>query len=334
VIERSGQIILRQSVQMARLLDDLLDVARISTGRFELKFQTSTIEALIATAVETARPRVDAGQHRLIIDVRDAQAMLRVDVVRIAQVIANILDNAAKYMEPPGEMRLEAGLNGDDFVLSVTDQGIGIKSGSLSRVFDMFAQENAPERASGGLGIGLALAKGVVDLHGGHIEAESAGLGQGAKFTLTLPATRATDSEELEDHSGQPSAQAITVLIADDNVDAAESMALLLRLQNYDVHTAASGKEALELGAALRPDVVILDIGMPKLSGYEVAAQIRQADWGLPTLLIASTGWGQSEDRARSLEAGFDHHLTKPIDLDRLAKILADVKKASQPASA
>jgi len=322
-LKKSTAIIQRQSAQMARLLDDLLDVARISTAKFELKRQPITLEALVATAIETARPNIDARQHHLHVTLTHADRSLNIDSVRMAQVIANLLNNAAKYTDPAGRISLEARVEGDDLICVVSDSGIGIDPAAQARIFDMFGQEtSAHERADGGLGIGLALVKGIVELHGGSVQVASEGSGRGSQFSVRLPGVASPAVGSIRARSDVRAAS-VSIVIADDNVDIAESLRILLETQEHRVYTAKSGLEALQLTELHAPDVVMLDIGMPGLSGYEVASTIRQAPWGQRLVLVAATGWGQESDRQTALAAGFDYHLTKPIDLDQLNRILA-----------
>jgi CheY-like chemotaxis protein len=252
---------------------------------------------------------------------------LQADRVRIAQVLSNLLSNAAKYTDPGGRIQLVAEEHGDQLRLHVRDNGIGLTRESLEEVFGMFSQvASAAERAQGGLGIGLALSRGLVQLHGGSLEAHSDGPGRGSEFTVTLPlparvaepAAPAGDSVAPRERS-----RAKRILIADDNADALMTMTLLLELEGHEVHGAADGEQALAQAEALRPDAVILDIGMPRLSGHEVASRIRAADWGRDMLLIALTGWGQAHDQERARVAGFDRHCTKPVDLGELLGLLA-----------
>jgi CheY-like chemotaxis protein len=255
----------------------------------------------------------------------DPDLRLNGDPVRLSQVLTNLLTNAAKYSGPRGTIRLEARLEGDECVLSVSDDGIGITAKALQRVFTAFSQEQpALDRADGGLGVGLALVKGLVELHGGSIAACSAGLGLGSEFIVRLPEAEAVAAAR-GDGPDRRACEAVTprrVLIADDNVDAAESLALLLRFSGHCVVVAHDGLAALRLAARERPDVVVLDIGMPGMNGYEVARSLRREDWGRALRLIAVTGWGQDEDKRRAAAAGFDTHLTKPFEPEHLEALV------------
>ncbi|HET9395905.1 MAG TPA: ATP-binding protein, partial [Nitrospiraceae bacterium] len=322
------EVIERQVRHMSVLLEDLLDVSRITRGTLELRRQPTELSVLVESAVETARPLIDSKRHKLTVGLPPASVRLNVDPVRTSQVIANLLNNAAKYTDAGGLIRLTALVRGNDFVLTVTDNGIGLPKQELETIFQMFSQvQSARERAEGGLGIGLALTKGLVELHGGTITAESAGLGSGSSFRVEIPNARAAVSAHAA--AGATSSVPVLcrrILLADDNVDAGDSLAMLLRSSGHEVKVVRDGDEALKLFGAFDPDVVLLDLGMPKLSGYDVAKRLRVTNPGV--LLIAITGWGQSSDRAKSAEAGFDHHLTKPVDYGELANaLLPDAKR-------
>jgi signal transduction histidine kinase/ActR/RegA family two-component response regulator len=316
------EVIERQVRHMSVLLEDLLDVSRITRGTLELRRQPTELPVLVESAVETARPLLDSKRHKLTVSLPPAPVVLNVDPVRTSQVIANLLNNAAKYTDAGGLIRVTALVRGSDFVLTVTDNGIGIPKQDVETIFQMFSQvQAARERAEGGLGIGLALTKGLVELHGGTITAESAGAGTGSSFRIEIPNARVAPSSQ-RDAAAIASSPVLCrrILIADDNVDAGESLAMLLRSDGHEAKVVHDGQAALDVFAAFDPDVVLLDLGMPRLSGYEVAGRLRANDPAL--LLIAITGWGQSGDRAKSAEAGFDHHLTKPVEYRELAKML------------
>ena len=331
-------VIARQVQRMALLLDDLLDVSRITRGRLQLKKDYVDLATLVGSAVETARPLIDSKRHVLQLLLPEEPIELMVDPLRLSQALANLLTNAAKYSDPGGHITVTAALGADELTISVQDDGIGLSAASIAEVFEMFSQVDSPiDRSEGGLGIGLALVKGLVALHGGTVEAQSAGIGQGSLFTIRLPA-------EVVHHGARSDAQLASrpdaartqcsVLIADDNRDAADSLALLLQMSGYELHVCHGGREALALARRERPDALVLDIGMPGMSGYELARQIRAEDWGRDALLIAVTGWGQQEDRERSRAAGFDHHLTKPVDPDALRALLeAFARQREQRAS-
>jgi len=340
----SLEVIERQVGHMALLLDDLLDVSRITRGALALRRGTQELGAVLDAAVETARPLVDARRHALEIVAPSAPIELEVDPLRVSQVVANLLTNAAKYTDPQGHIRLTAALDGDDVVIEVSDNGIGIAADSLPAVFDMFTQLRTGGDRAGGLGIGLALTKGLVELHGGSLSARSDGPGRGSVFTVRLPrgagagagagagtaAGTAPRTRRLEEPA-QPPAPAPAepaasngrrVLIADDNRDAAESLAALLELEGHRVALAFDGDEALRLFERFRPTVCLLDIGMPRRTGNDVARAIRERPDGGAAMLVAITGWGQETDRHQALVAGFDHHLTKPVDPTQLLRII------------
>jgi signal transduction histidine kinase len=321
----SHDVIIRQVQTMSRLLDDLLDIARVSHGAFEVRKEAADLASVVAAAVETARPVMNAKDHRLTIDLPREPLKFAADPMRIAQVLSNLLTNAAKYTDPKGDIRLSAARSGDRLVLKVTDNGIGISAAAMPEIFVMFSQVHAAEqRSNGGLGIGLALAKRVMELHDGTIEASSPGLGRGSEFTIRLPI--GTLPRQSAPAVQQPAAPVTPVprrvLIADDNRDVVEGLAILLRMDGHEVAAAHDGQEALASFAQFRPDVAVLDIGMPSLNGYEVARKVREISPDLDVTLIAVTGWGQQRDKVRAKEAGFDHHFTKPLDPDLLRALL------------
>jgi PAS domain S-box-containing protein len=334
---RSVSILSRQVAQMASLLDDLLDISKISRGTLTLRIREIDVREVLQSAVETAQPLIDARQHLLSIDWPPAQAMLVGDPVRLTQVLANLLTNAAKYTEPGGHITIGARSEGGQCVIYVRDNGEGLEPQMMSRVFDLYTQA-APhkEQSQGGLGIGLAMAKGLIDLHGGRIEARSAGKNLGSEFTVSLPLAKAS-TEAIEETcfiaNGDVEAHtARRILIADDNRDGAESLALLLQLSGHKVYVAHNGVESLEMASRLRPEIAVLDIGMPGLNGYEVARRIRSEDWSTHILLIAVTGWGQADDKRDALAAGFNHHLTKPVDPEALERLFTTAPAASRRA--
>ncbi|MFA9439954.1 ATP-binding protein [Uliginosibacterium sp. sgz301328] len=332
----SQDVIERQVEHMALLLDDLLDVSRISQGRLELRKSQVRLADVIDAALETSRPIIEGKRHTLTIDMADHDISLQADPLRLAQVLSNLLANAAKYTDAGGRIWLSVGADATHVIISVLDNGVGLEPESLPLIFEMFSQvSSVMDRSEGGLGIGLALTKGLVDLHGGTIEVMSTGLGKGAEFVVRLPLP--------EVRSAPPTAAApaprteaapCKVLLADDNIDALESLALLLSLDGHDVLCARDGEEAVALAARERPDVAIFDIGMPCLNGYDAARRIRDQDWGKSMMLIALTGWGSSEDQRRATEAGFDHHCTKPIDPARLNPWLIEAVARRGPALA
>jgi signal transduction histidine kinase len=324
-VDWARRVIQRQVGHMAKLLDDLLDVARITRGRLEIRKQVVRLDSVIETAVEVARPLLDARRQHLRIELQQPAPSLEADPLRLAQVISNLLTNAAKYSDAETEIVLSARTSGAVLELKVRDNGIGIAAEALPSIFQMFAQiEGTAARSEGGLGIGLSLVKGLVELHGGTITARSDGPGKGSEFTVTLPCIPADDAGADTTPAAHLPAdgRGRRILVVDDNRDAADSLAMLLGLDGYEVSTAYTGRAALAKAASFRPQACILDLGLPDLSGYEVARHIRQIP-GLESLrLIALTGWGQDEHRQRALDAGFDHHLTKPVDPAQLGRLL------------
>jgi PAS domain S-box-containing protein len=321
----SHEVITRQVQHMSLLLDDLLDVSRITRGTLELRKKRTELASIIDAAVETARPVIDSKRHQLEITIPPERIHFEADPLRIAQVLSNLLTNAAKYTDPEGTIRLTARRDADTIEISVSDTGIGLSADSLPDVFRMFSQvKSHHDRSDGGLGIGLALAKGLVTLHGGQIEARSKGLGHGSEFTVRLPIGAAVETAFDAPPPGLTSTSAAgrRVLVADDNRDAAESLAMLLRMDGHEVNVATDGTEAVQLFARMQPDFAILDIGMPGLNGYEVARRMRKDSKGRPLRIIAVTGWGQQTDKALAFAAGFDHHFTKPLEPDKLLDLL------------
>ena len=323
ILARVESIISRQVLHMSSLLDDLLDVSRITRGSFLLKKEYSDINEIIDAAVEEAQPLIDAKKHTIRIERSKSSVILEVDPVRITQVLSNLLNNAAKYTSMGGEIKLGFREESEQLVMYVSDNGIGISPETSSQVFNMFSQIKSDiEHSDGGLGIGLALAKGLVELHGGRIEVSSKGLGQGSEFIIYLPISikakslKNQNSESINKDLNTPTS--LRIVIADDNIDGAESMGLLLELNGHEVFIAHNGKDTLSLAEESRPEICILDIGMPDMSGYDVAKKIRNEAWGKNTKLIAVTGWGQENDKRLAHAAGFDHHMTKPVDLDKL----------------
>ncbi|MBM4068599.1 MAG: PAS domain S-box protein [Planctomycetes bacterium] len=325
-LQGARDIIDRQVQQMVRLIDDLLDISRITRAKLQLRKERVELAAVVRVATEAARPLIDAQAHALTITLPPEPIHLEADPTRLAQVISNLLNNAAKYTEKGGRIWLTAERQDRDVVLAVRDTGIGIASEQLAHVFEMFSQVTpALERSQGGLGIGLALVRGLVELHGGSVAARSAGPGKGSEFTVRLPIveTPVSPPEPGTDGKQRRAGPRRRILIADDLRDSVESLAMLLRLTGHDIQTANDGLEAVQCAATFRPDVVLLDIGMPKMNGLEAARYIRQQPWGKEMLLIALTGWGQEDNKRQTAEAGFDHHFTKPVDASVLENLLA-----------
>lgn len=318
-------VIGRQVKHLTRLVDDLLDVSRINSGKINLRREWVDVVTVIERAIETSRPLIDARRHELRIAVPDEPGTIEADPMRISQVIANLLNNAAKYTDPGGVIQLSVERAPDSIRFSVADNGIGIAPDQLARVFEMFNQANsALERSQDGLGIGLALVRGLVEMHGGTVEAASAGLGHGTCFTVTLPVSPlATVSPTVTEVSIPEPVRSTPhrILVVDDNQDAAQSLAKILEMSGHAVRLAFDGRAAVETAAEFKPTVAFLDIGLPELNGYEAASQIRQSG-SRDMLLVAVTGWGQDEDKRRAFRAGFDYHMTKPIDVDMLYDLI------------
>jgi len=327
--EQVSEMMARQVNHMVRLVDDLLEVSRITRGKIDLRREPLDLTDVVRSALEISRPLIDEASHRLLIDLPREPFPLEGDAVRLAQVFANLLNNAAKYTDPGGQIRLAVRREGEEAVITVQDSGIGIPAAMLPRVFDMFTQvEHHTARNRGGLGIGLMLVKRLVEMHAGTITAHSAGLGQGSEFVVRLPlsAVRRTEGRpRKEARIGTNAAQ--RVLVVDDNRDAADSLGLLLKVLGNKVEVVHNGEDALAVLRSFQPTVCLLDIGMPGMDGHEVARQIRRQPGFRNVTLIALTGWGQEDDRRLSESAGFDYHLTKPADIDALQVLLGSLEK-------
>lgn len=320
----SHDVISRQVHHMAMLLDDLLDISRITRGMLELRMESTELAAVVDAAVETARPAIDAKRHAFSVEIPPEPVHFAADPLRLAQVISNLLTNAAKYTDPAGVIKLRATCAADTLTITVSDSGIGIPPEALNNVFAMFSQvKSDQDRSEGGLGIGLALTKGLIELHGGTIQANSEGPGLGSEFVLKLPlrGVSAPRRRKVVFSSGGLKTTR-RVLIADDNHDAAESLAALLRMEGHEVTVVHDGEEALSAFESVQPEVALLDIGMPKLNGYEVARNVRRGSLGRAVMLVAITGWGQDNDKAEALAAGFNHHFTKPIEPQHISELL------------
>ena len=326
-LEQTRDIMERQLQQMVRLIDDLMDISRVTRGKIELRKERLDLGTMIQAALETSRPLIEEAGHELKVTYPSEPVYLNADPTRLAQVFANLLNNAAKYTRRGGHIWLTAERQGEGVLVKVRDTGVGIPSDMLLRVFETFTQvDRSLDRLQGGLGIGLALVRSLVELHGGSVEARSDGPGHGSEFIVRLPLAPATRKVRTVGEDGK---QLFTprrrILVVDDNKDSADSLAMLLTLQGSEVRTAYDGLEAVEAAAAFQPDVILSDIGMPGLDGYQAAQRIREQHHGKRVVLIAMTGWGQEEDKRRSMEAGFDFHLVKPVDLAVLDRLLSSL---------
>jgi PAS domain S-box-containing protein len=316
----------RQVNQLVRMVDDLLDVNRISKGKIELRTSRIELSSIVHHAVEAVRPNCENRGHDLSVTLPEQPVYLDADLARLAQVIANLLNNACKFSNNGGRISLTAEPQSDQVVIRVKDNGIGIAPDQLPRIFDMFTQvDTSLERSVSGLGIGLTLVRSLVEMHGGTVEAHSNGLGHGSEFVVHLPLGAAVPEASRPAPTGDPAAVVSRrILVVDDNRDSAKTMAVLLKLSGHEAHTAFDGLEAVAAAETLRPHVILLDIGLPQLNGYETAITIRDQPWGKEMLLIAVTGWGQDDDRQKAKDAGFDAHLVKPVDHAALTKLLAE----------
>ncbi len=330
-VEQTRSMMERQLTHMVRLVDDLMDVSRITRGHLELRKERVSLAAVLHSALEASRPLIEHMGHELTVTVPEQPIMVDADMTRLSQVFMNLLNNAAKYGEPGGLIQLDVEHCGSDVAVRVKDTGIGIAADELPRIFEMFTQtDRASEKSQGGLGIGLALAKRLVEMHGGEVEARSEGPGKGSEFVVRLPiVVDASTPHASGAEEEQPARTSLRVLIVDDNMDAADSLAMMLRFTGNDVRTAYDGQAGVDEAGKFRPDVIVFDIGLPTLDGYEACRRIREQSWGNSVMLIALTGWGQDEDRRRSHEAGFDHHVVKPVDMPTLMKLLAEARGAT-----
>jgi len=330
VVAQTSELMDRQIQQMVRLVDDLLEVSRIGRGKISLQKAPVDLAEVVATAVETSRPLIEAHRHKLTVSLPHSPVRVEADAARLAQILSNLLNNAAKYTEDGGRIDLIAERAPEEAVLRVRDNGVGIAPEILPQVFDMFMQvESSTDRSQGGLGIGLTLVRRLVEMHDGKIEARSAGLGKGSEFLVRLPALTEPASEPArnpaEDSSTHVANGSRRVLIVDDNIDSAESMAVLLRLQDHEVRLAHDGEAAVDEARSFLPDVIFLDLDLPKMDGYEVAGRLRQEPAVRDMMLVAMTGYGQEEDRERTQEAGFQLHMVKPVDFNKVEELLSSL---------
>jgi len=328
--EQARTLMGRQLDQMIRLVDDLLDVSRITRGKLELRREQIDLAAVIRSAIETSRPAIDQMGHQLAVHLPPPPVVVDADLTRLAQVFSNLLNNSAKYMDRGGRIWLTAERQGSEVVVSVKDTGIGIAADQLPHIFEMFSQvDGARERAQGGLGIGLTLVKRLVEMHGGQIEAKSEGPLRGAEFVVRLPVVQAPQPHKGNgQRDSNPQKSSLRILIVDDNRDGADSLAMLLRFLGNQTRTAYDGQEGVDAAGEFHPQVVLLDIGLPRINGHEACRQIRSLPGGQDMILIAVTGWGQEEDRRQTTAAGFDHHMVKPINPTDLMALLAGLSEA------
>jgi PAS domain S-box-containing protein len=331
LVEQARAMMERQLTQLVRLVDDLMDVSCIARGRLELRKDFVQLSAVINSAVEASRPLIEEMGHELAVTLPMQPVVLVADLARLAQVFMNLLTNAAKYTDRQGQIWLTAEQQGSDVVVSVKDTGIGIDADQLSSIFGMFAQvDRSLEKAQGGLGIGLTLVRRLVEMHGGTVEARSDGLGQGSVFLVRLPVVEAVGSQTASGDEPAPLQSSLRILIVDDNQDGADSLAMMLQVLGNETRTAYDGQQGIEVAEEFRPDVILLDLRLPKLNGYEACGRIREQPWAKGVVLIAVTGWGQEDDHRRSHEAGFDYHLVKPVDPQALMKLLAGLSDATK----
>ncbi|AMV17382.1 PAS domain S-box protein [Planctomyces sp. SH-PL14] len=330
MVEEARTMMERQLTHMVRLVDDLLDVSRITRNKLELRKERVSLAAVIHSAVETSRPLIEQSGHTFSVMLTPVPVHLDADPVRLAQVFSNLLNNAAKYTEPRGRITLTAETNGTDAIVRISDNGLGIPAEAQPRIFEMFSQvDRNMERAQGGLGIGLTLVRRLTEMHGGTVGVKSEGPGSGSEFTVRIPVL--SENPEGSTHRGGSAGMVAEsrrrILVVDDNRDAAESLGMMLRLMGHEIRTAGDGPAAIEAAEIYRPEMILMDIGLPKLNGYEACRRIRDQAWSHGMVIVALTGWGQEEDRRRSQEAGFDHHLVKPVDMNDLSTTLNQLKR-------
>ena len=319
----STETIKRQSSQLSRLIDDLLDISRISLGKIELRRNIVDATAILDSAAQTVKPLVEERKHTMEMAIDRGHLWVNADPARLEQVVVNLLTNAAKYSEDCGHIRLSAGRQGSDIVIRVQDSGIGISAEKLPDLFRIFSQvDHTSSRSEGGLGIGLALVKQLIELHDGEVAAASEGLGKGSEFMIRLPAATRPDTPSLLMKPTDEAKEHARILVVDDNVDSAKSMAMLLKVAGHTVMTAHNGPQAIEVAQTYRPQCILLDLGLPGMSGYDVAKRLRQDAYGKDALIVAVSGYGQDEDRRLTRAAGFDHHLVKPINYEKLSSLL------------
>jgi PAS domain S-box-containing protein len=335
-LQWAREVIATQIQRMTRLIDDLMDVSRITSNKLTLRIERVELARVIEEALTTSRPFIDESQHKFSLVLPKQPVLLNADLVRMAQVLSNLLINAAKYTNPGGTISLRVERQDGEAVITIKDSGIGIPPELLPKIFDMFMQgDRTMTRTHGGLGIGLTLVKRLVEMHGGSVEAWSEGKDKGSQFTIRVPALvdpRNRERDAIPADDSMPKGHR-RILIVDDNELSANSLSILLGMAGNETRTAYDGAEAVATAETFRPDVVLLDLGLPLMDGYETCTRIRQQPWGKDILVVALTGWGQAEDRRRSTEAGFDRHIVKPADPVQLMKMLAELEAAKEQAS-
>jgi CheY-like chemotaxis protein len=331
IIEQAGNIINRQVVQMVRLVDDLLDISRITKGKLRLTTEKVELRVVANRAAETARPLMDARKHDFSVSLPTGPVWVEADPARMEQIVVNLLNNAAKYTNAGGLIRMSVSQEGAEAVIRVRDNGVGIAPEMLPLIFDLFTQvDGAPSRSHGGLGVGLALVRTLVEMQEGRVQAQSGGLGQGSEFTVKLPVVSATPGQGVQTVlvPGMKAGRSLRIFVVEDNVDSADSLNLLLRLYGHDVQVARTGPTALEMASAYRPDLVLLDIGLPGMDGYQVARRLREKPEFKNVMLCAVTGFTPSEaDRQRQQQTGFDHYFVKPVSLETLLELFKVVEQ-------
>ena len=331
IVDRAAETMERQLCQMTRLIDDLMDVSRITRNRLEMRKTRIALSEVLRNAVESSRNLIDSAQQALKVKSPSEEIHMNADAIRIAQVVANLLNNASKYTPDGGKIFLEAEADDTNISIRVKDEGIGIDAEDLPHLFEPFYQvSRSVERSQGGLGIGLTLVRTIVEMHGGTVSAHSAGFGKGTEFLVRIPRDVTTQVEQDSANGAAAGATAVRssrrVLVVDDNRDAAESLTMLLRFSGHEVVTAHDGLQALADAKEFRPELVLMDLGMPGMSGYEAAKALRGEPWGAEIVLVALTGWGQDEDRKRTKEAGFDRHLVKPIEFTEVQRLFGELE--------
>jgi signal transduction histidine kinase len=325
----------RQLTHLVRLIDDLLDVARVSQGKIDLLQERISVQSVLSAAIEVSSPVIEQRKHILQTHIPEQELWIDGDSTRLAQIVGNLLNNAAKYTPEGGNITLLASVEGNEVLITVSDNGLGVDSDMLPKIFEMFTQvDNNLSRSQSGLGIGLALVKRLVEMHHGKINATSKGLGHGSSFTVRLPlAGAATSVAEISPHESTAPTVSLRVLVVDDNIPSAKTTGWMLELIGHEFTLAHDGLEALELARKSVPDVILLDIGLPGMNGYDVCKALRADPRFKDTLIIAQTGWGQERDRQLAADAGFSHHLLKPIDFEKLSEQLAQVKPLDRSAA-